>query len=138
MANLTDEQRRYLEDVRFAVLATMNPSGTPQQTVMWYYLDGDDLVMNTMRGRKKDRNLLLAPRASACVEDGYRYLTLTGPITLDDDPVSAQVDIARLATRYHGREQAEQMMRDDFSKQERVTLRLAIEGIDAHGFGGDA
>lgn len=134
---LTDEMRRFLDEPRFAVLATVNPDGSPQQTVMWYLLHGDEILMNTKRGRRKDRNVDRDPRVSVCVEDGYRYLTLSGPLATDDDPVQAQADIARLAERYHGREEAARMVAESFSLQERVTLRLRIEGIDAHGFGGE-
>jgi PPOX class probable F420-dependent enzyme len=134
---LTDEMRRFLEEPRFAVLATVNPDGSPQQTVMWYLLEGDRILMNTKRGRRKDRNIDRDPRVSVCVEDGYRYLALAGTLTADEDPARAQEDIRRLAERYHGREEAARMVAEGFSLQERVTLRLAIERIDAHGFGGE-
>lgn len=134
---LTDEMRRFLGERRFAVLATVNPDGAPQQTVMWYMLDGDEIVMNTKRGRRKDRNLLRDPRISVCVEDGYRYLTLTGPLAIDDDPVRGQEIIRQLAERYDGVESANEQM-TAFGQQERVTLRLRIAGIDAHGFEGGA
>ena len=55
---LRDDVRAFLEEERFAVLATVNANGSPQQTVMWYELRGDTIVMNTIRGRKKDSNLL--------------------------------------------------------------------------------
>ena len=46
--------REFLEKRRFAVLATINPDGSVQQTVMWYQLQGDKVMMNTRRGRVKD------------------------------------------------------------------------------------
>lgn len=134
---LTDEMRGFLGERRFAVLATVNPDGVPQQTVMWYMLDGDEIVMNTKRGRRKDHNLLRDPRISVCVEDGYRYLTLTGPLSIDDDPARGQAIIRQLAERYDGVESANEQMKS-FGQQERVTLRLRIAGIDAHGFEGAA
>ena len=76
--------RTFLEEERFAVLATVN-AGSPQQTVMWYEVRGDTIVMNTKRGRKKDRNLIRDPRASVCIEDGFRYVTLEGTIEIIDD-----------------------------------------------------
>ena len=68
---LSEDVRTFLEEARFAVLGTVNANGSPQQTVMWYELRGDIVMMNTLRGRKKDRNLLRDPRASLCVEDGF-------------------------------------------------------------------
>lgn len=69
---LDDRARAFLDEQRFGVLGTINPDGTIQQTVMWYLLRGDQIVMNTVRGRKKDRNVLRDRRVSICVEDGYR------------------------------------------------------------------
>ena len=137
MAVLTDAMRAFLDERRFAVLATINADGTPQLTVMWYELRGDTIVMNTKRGRKKDRNLTRDPRASLCVEDGFRYLTLEGVIEIVEDPATAQADIAALARRYHDPDEAERMAREVFTPQERVTLLLHIERADVHGFDGE-
>ena len=39
--SLSDKARAFLEEKRFAVLATINQDGTPQLTTMWYELQGD-------------------------------------------------------------------------------------------------
>ena len=134
---LRDDVRTFLEEPRFGVLGTVNASGSPQQTVMWYELRGDTIMMNTRRGRKKDRNLLRDPRASLCVEDGFRYVTLDGTIEMVEDREVAQADIAALARRYHEPEKAERMAREEFAPQERVTLLLHVDRVDVHGFDGD-
>jgi PPOX class probable F420-dependent enzyme len=134
---LRKDVRTFLEEARFAVLATVNANGSPQQTVMWYELRGDTIVMNTRRGRKKDRNLIRDPRVSLCIEDGFRYVTLEGSIEMVDDPATGQADIAALARRYHNAAKAEQMVRDEFAFQERVTLLLHVERADVHGFDGE-
>lgn len=126
--------REFLEEIRFAVLATVGSSGAPQQTVVWYELQGNEIVMNTKRGRRKDRNLLRQPLASFCVEDGYRYVVITGSVSLNDDQAAAQADIERLAIRYHGPTKAAEQMRDQFSREERVTIRLSIDRLHANGF----
>lgn len=127
--------RAFLEEPRFASLATMNPDGSIQQTVMWYALRGDRIVMNTARGRKKDRNLLRERRISICVEDGYRYVAIAGEAELVEDRVTAQADIAALAARYHDPERAAAMVRDGFAREDRITILLPIERVDARGFG---
>ena len=134
---LSEDVRTFLEEARFAVLATVNANGSPQQTVMWYELRGDTIVMNTRRGRKKDRNLIRDPRASLCIEDGFRYVTLEGTIELVDDPATGQADIAALARRYHDAAKAEKMAREEFALQERVTLVLHVDRADVHGFDGE-
>jgi PPOX class probable F420-dependent enzyme len=134
---LREDVLTFLEETRFAVLATVNASGSPQQTVMWYELRGATIVMNTRRGRKKDRNLVRDPRASVCIEDEFRYVTLEGSIDMVHDPATAQADIAALAHRYHDAAEAERMARDVFASQERVTLLLHIDRVDVHGFDGE-
>jgi len=126
--------RDFLQEPRFLTLATINRDGTPQQSVIWYELQGDEIVMNTARGRLKDRNLVRDPRASICLEDGYRYLAIQGTVSLNADQRVAQEDIRGLSERYHGPEKAEEQMRTQFSQEERVTIRLAIERVDAAGF----
>jgi len=64
MASLLSESvRAFLEEPRFGVMATINASGTPQLTVMWYAVvpDDDVVVLNATRGLLKDRNLRRDP-----------------------------------------------------------------------------
>jgi PPOX class probable F420-dependent enzyme len=129
MATLSDKARAFLNEKRFAVLATLNQDGSVQQTTMWYLLEGDTIMMNTKVGRLKERNLRRDARISICVEDGYNYVTISGKVELIDEAETAQNDIHRLATRYHGAEKAAQQMAEQFSKEQRVTLHLKCERV---------
>lgn len=131
---LSKQERAFLNEKRFAVLATVNPDGTAQQTVMWYLLRVDQIIMNTARGRTKDRNLLRDRRISICIEDKYRFVTIAGTVELDDNQETAQIDIAELAARYKSPDEAAEMVQSVFRKQKRITLRLPIEGAMVHGF----
>ncbi|GAC1442640.1 MAG: PPOX class F420-dependent oxidoreductase [Chloroflexota bacterium] len=130
----TEEVRRFLGEKRFGVLATINDDGTPQLSPLWYELQGDQIMMNTKRGRLKDRNMLRDPRVSVCIEDEYRWLTLSGTVTLIDDQKIAQADIRHLSERYHNVEKAEEQVRTQFSKEERITIRMRIDRITGEGF----
>jgi PPOX class probable F420-dependent enzyme len=124
---LTAEQRAFLEARRFAVLGTINPSGSPHLTVMWYLLDGDEIVFNTRAGRVKDRNLQRDPRVSLLVyaDDGYTYLRVDGRVRTIGDQATAQADIRRLALRYYGDPaRVEKAMRESFGTQQRISYRL--------------
>lgn len=126
--------RTFLEERRFCVFADIAADGTPHQTVLWYELQGDTIMMNTARGRIKDKNLRRDPRASFCVEDGARYVTITGSCALQsDDQGAAQADITRLAIRYEGAASGERMSAG-FRGQQRETIRMSIGTVDAHGF----
>src|SRR5215218_6730244 len=101
--------RAFLDERRFAVLATILPSGLPQQLVVWYYLDGEEIVFNSRRGRVKDANLARDSRLSLCVAEGYKYITMRGRPQVIEDQATAQADIKRLAIRYHGPEKGTHM-----------------------------
>ncbi len=131
---LSEGMQAFLAERRFAVLATIGEDGMPHQTVMWFELVSDYVLMNTARGRIKDKHVRRDARASICVEDEYRYLTISGTLVLDDEPETAQADIARLARRYEGDSPRTASMIANFRKQERVTIRLRIENVVANGF----
>ncbi len=124
---LSDKAREFLGERRFAVLATINRDGTPQLTVMWYELQGDEIMMNTADGRVKAHNLRRDPRISICVEDGTRYVTLSGTAQLNDDHATAQADIKRLALRYSAPGKEPNL--DQFARQHRITIRMPIERV---------
>jgi PPOX class probable F420-dependent enzyme len=130
---LSDAARAFLTEEHFAVLATVSPDGLPHQTVMWYELRGDDIIMNTAAGRVKEKHLLRETRVSICVADAYRYVTITGSIETDDDQAVAQEDIRRLAIRYHGQEAGSRQAENMFSKQHRISLHLPIGQVIEHG-----
>ena len=131
MQELMQVARDFLNEKHFAALATINKDGTPQQTVVWYELQGDRIMMNTAVGRLKEKNLHRDPRVSLCVVDGYKYVTIRGRVELDYNPERALADITALAVRYRGKEKGEEQGRSVYSKQKRITIYLSIEGIAA-------
>ena len=131
---IPDQVRTFLEERRFASLATVNPDGTPQQTVMWYLLDGDEILMNTAVGRVKHRNLEDDPKISICVEDEYRYVSVAGAAKLDVDQERAHADILQLATRYHGEEEGQAQYERNFRGAQRASFRLKVDRVVHSGF----
>ena len=99
-----DEVARALVDgTNPAVLATVNPDGSPQTSVVWVGRDGDDILISTTAGLKKERNLRRDPRASLLVIDKTepeRYVEIRGTadVTEDVDREVAQL----LAEKYEG------------------------------------
>ena len=127
---LSEKVQAYLQELRFAVLATINRDGTPQLTTMWYILEDDGTItMNTKVGRAKERNMRRDPRISICIEDGYDFLTINGTVEMIDDQKIAHHDIYRLSARYHGEAKARRQMEEQFSKETRVSLRLKPERV---------
>jgi len=134
-STLSPAQRAFLEERRFAIVGTKNLDGSPHLAVMWYLLDGDDIVVNSAQGRIKDRNLAQDPRMSLVVEDEYRWIRIDGRARIEHDQTIAQADIRRLASRYYRDERkVAAAMRDNFSRQHRITYRLPIQRVAGEGF----
>ena len=62
MSVLPRELRDLIESGPLAHLSTINADGSPQVTVIWIGLDGDDLVSGHMSRRAKLRNIERDPR----------------------------------------------------------------------------
>ena len=134
-SELTPAQRKFLQDKRFAVVGTKNPDGSPHLAVMWYLLDGDDIVVNSAQGRIKDRNLAADPRISVLVEDEYRWIRIDGRATVERDQTITHEDIRRIASRYYQDDRkVAAAMRDNFGKQHRITYRVPIRQVAGEGF----
>lgn len=135
---LPDSVREFLATgLRCATIATTDPDGAPRQAVIWYTLDGDDLIINSAIGRRWPANLVRDPRISLAVADagdGYRWVGLTGVVETVRDQPTAQADIAAMARRYHADEpdEAERMIRDRFARQERISFRVRASAIHDH------
>src|SRR5713226_6759674 len=58
MAGVIPEKYLDLFDKKaFANLATLNTDGTPQVTPVWVDYDGSHVLINSARGRRKDKNM---------------------------------------------------------------------------------
>ena len=62
MSILSPELRHLIESGPMAHLSTINPDGSPQVSVIWVGLDGDDLVSGHMAWHIKLRNIDRDPR----------------------------------------------------------------------------
>ncbi len=133
MTQLTPAMRAFLGERRFGVLATVGVTGAPRQTVMWFLLEGDEIMFNTAAGRRKPEHLAREPRVSLLVEDGYRYVCASGSVRTITDRETTQADIRRLAARFEGEESAERRM-SVFGTQERISYRFNITGVTEDGF----
>jgi len=102
---LSDSTRALVDDRNYAVLATVNPDGSPQTSVMWIGRDGDDVLFSTVEGRVKHRNMLRDPRVSVTVIDSAdpeNYVELRGLASMTPD-VGRRFD-TQLSWKYDGKD----------------------------------
>ena len=86
----------------FACLATLMPDGRPQVTPVWCDFDGTHVIVNTAKGRVKDRNMRRDPRVSLSImdpDDPYRYVEIRGRVTAIDE-AGADAHIDKMAKKY--------------------------------------
>lgn len=91
------------------VMTTEMPDGRLQSTVVWFSVDGRDLLVNTMREFQKARNLRARPHATVLVIEPsgeQRWIEIRADVTLEEEGATAHLDgLARAycgADRYFG------------------------------------
>jgi PPOX class probable F420-dependent enzyme len=86
-----------------ANLALVMKDGTPQVTPLWFDFDGTFIIINTARGRVKDRILRRHPHVALSIQapnEPYRYLQVRGRV-VDESEEGAYEVICRLNEKYH-------------------------------------
>jgi PPOX class probable F420-dependent enzyme len=125
---LSEPTLRLLDGRNYAVLATVNPDGSPQTSVVWIGREGADLLMSTVEGRVKHRNMVRDPRVSVTIidsADAENYVELRGRVTMTPD-IGRQVD-TRLSWKYDGRDPGE-----DRPGAVRVVVRMVVEKVTGY------
>lgn len=70
-------------------LATVGPTGHPQVTAIWVFVEGGNVVTSLAGIRQKLKNLAARPQATVFVIDPanpYRTLEVRGDVTVEPDP----------------------------------------------------
>lgn len=134
--SLPERVRHFLSEPRYAAVATIDEDGGPRQAVVWFLLDGDSVVVNSLDGRRWPTNLRRDPRISVAITaaDEESWVGLTGVVEIIDDQDQAQADIASMARRYNADDPAaaESLIVNKFRPQRRVSFRLRPTGIHDH------
>lgn len=101
---IPETHRDLFETRAFAHVATVMPDGGPQVTPMWVDYDGTYVLVNSARGRQKDRNMRARPRVALSIQDPdnpYRYVAVRGPVVkITEEGADAHID--KLAKKYRG------------------------------------
>jgi len=128
---LSPKARELIARPVLASLTTLNPDGSPQVTPLWVDRDGDDVVFNTARGRKKARNLERDPRVAVTVidpDDQYNVVAFRGTV-VDITTEGADAHIDALAKKYLGVDSYPMRREGEVWVKVRVrTDRIAMQG----------
>ncbi|HSD10527.1 MAG TPA: PPOX class F420-dependent oxidoreductase [Candidatus Binatia bacterium] len=90
----------------FANLGTVMPDGTPQVTPVWVDYDGEHVIVNSARGRRKDKNMKVGASVALAIMDPdnpYRHLQVRGRVSeVTEHGADAHID--RMAKKYLGKD----------------------------------
>ena len=131
MTSIPAEFDDLFEKATFAHVATMTPDGMPHVTPVWvdYDAEGDRLLINTERERRKERNVSGDSRVGISMvdpNDPYRHLSIIGEVD-EMTEEGAREHIDELAQRYTG---------EDYSmpiENPRVIMRIRPDEVIAGG-----
>ncbi|HEX2227402.1 MAG TPA: PPOX class F420-dependent oxidoreductase [Candidatus Binatia bacterium] len=103
-AGIPEQYKDITSKVAFAHLATLMSDGSPQVTPVWFDYDGNNIRVNSAKGRIKDKNMRRHKRVALSVQDPdkpYRYFAVQGEVTeITEDGADAHID--SLAKKYLG------------------------------------
>ncbi len=85
-----------------AYLATLMPDGTPQVTPLWFNTKDEYIVVNSAKGRVKDRNMRARPEVALVIQDrniDTRYIQIRGRVVAITEN-EADLNIEDLSMKY--------------------------------------
>jgi PPOX class probable F420-dependent enzyme len=124
------ERRQFVNDHRTCIFGYARKAHGPAMTVVYYVVDGDELLVSTMAERAKAKAVEGDERVSLCVLDEnwpLTYLQVYGTAVVDRDPDLAADMLTKVVALMAGEEvpaerrpQIAQMARDE----QRVVIRV--------------
>jgi PPOX class probable F420-dependent enzyme len=124
---LPDKLIQWIDSAEFAVIGTIEPDGRPQLSVVWLAYDGGDLLVSTVVGRRKHRNLVADPRCTVIVyprDKPYEYAEVRGTSTMTEQGGRELIDA--LAAKYRG---LDRYPFDDGTGNVRVVVRITPDKV---------
>lgn len=99
---IPDEYLDLFQKKTFGHLSTLMPDGTPHVTSVWVDYDGQHVLINSARGRLKDRNMEQRRHVALEITDPDnpdRYVAVRGPV-VEITEAGADEHLDKLAQRY--------------------------------------
>lgn len=101
---IPETHRDLIDGPRVAALTTIMPDGGPQTTAVWCNYDGAYVLVNTMRGFQKERNMRRNPHVALLCYDPrqpLRALEVRG-VVVEMTEAGALEHLDRLSEQYTG------------------------------------
>lgn len=132
MATIPEQYKDLLTTkITFAHLGTIMKDGSPQVTPIWFSYDGTHILLNSAKGRLKDKNMRTRPRVALSIIDPdnpYRYVQIMGQVAeVTEQGGDAHIDA--LAKKYIGKDKYPWRQPGEV----RVIYKIALDKVQATG-----
>ena len=124
---LPELAKSWIDNAEFAVIATVLPNGRPQQSVVWVDRDGDDILVSTVKGRRKHLNMERDPHVSVLIypkDNPYSYVEVRGTVSMTEEGGRELID--HLCNKYTGEAR---YVADDGTDNVRVVVRITPDKL---------
>lgn len=142
-----EQRREFVRRHRTCVFGYERRSGPPSMSIVYYVMDGDDMLVSTMADRAKARAVARNPQVSLCVLDEnwpVSYLVVHGQARVETDPgavVDLMMKVGELMSGQEIPESARPSVAAMAEKEKRVLLRVTpretFETPPKHLYAGD-
>ena len=126
-----EERRRFVEEHRTCVFGYARRSGPPSMSIVYYVMDGDDMLVSTMADRAKAKAVARNGEVSLCVLDEnwpVTYLVVYGKARIETDPeqvVDLMMKVGELMSGEKLPEAARPAVRAMAEREKRVVVRVS-------------
>jgi PPOX class probable F420-dependent enzyme len=127
------QRREFVANHRTCIFGFQRKQGPPSMSVVYYVMDGDDLLVSTMADRAKAKAIRRTHEAAICVLDEkwpLTYLQVYGPATVDDDfttTVDVMMKVGEIMSGQALPEVVRPMVEAKAREEHRVVIRLKPE-----------
>ena len=127
--------QKFLDTKEIAILATVQPDGSPLAMPMWFLHDAQALTMISVDGLQKVKNLRRDPRLCVVVEtadaEGIRGVTVQGKAEFLSDTPERRALVDKLMKKYDPR--LEKLWNGRVMPPNRVMFRIVPSKVRAWG-----
>lgn len=123
-------RRAFVETHRTCIFGFQRKQGPPSMSVVYYVMDGDDLLVSTMAARAKAKAIARTREATVCVLDEkwpLTYLQVYGPAAVEDDfdmTVDVMMKVAAIMSGQPLPEAVRPFVEAKAREENRVVIRL--------------
>ena len=134
MAMLNENQVTLFTGRNWGVIATLRADGSPHATPVWVDYDGENVLVNSARGRAKVENIERDPRATVTVlpadDQQAGYVMVSGTAKIREEGALEHINM--LAKKYLGEDKYPYLG----PGERRVIIQIQPERVDGFGAGG--